>query len=68
MTIVILAIIVLGIGFISQAISQNDPWYGTSRDPFRDNPNFVESRKQAKEICDRQRKLYEERTGKKANW
>ena len=54
---VFLAIIVLGIGFISQAISQNDPWYGTSRDPFRDNLNFVESRKQAKEIYDRQRKI-----------
>lgn len=57
MTMVFLAIIVLGIGFISQAISQNDPWYGTSRDPFRDNLNFVESRKQAKEIYDRQRKI-----------
>ena len=68
MSIVILCVIILAYGFIKEAISQNDPWYGTSRDPFRDNLNFVESRKQAKEICDRQRKLYEERTGKKANW
>lgn len=68
MYIVILAVIVLAIGFIKDAISQNDPWYGTERDPFKDNPNFVESRRRAQEICDKQRKEYEKRTGKKANW
>lgn len=53
MEIVILAVIVLVIGFIKEAISQNDPWYGTKRDPFRDNPNFTESRKRAHEICEK---------------
>ncbi len=47
MSIVILCVIILAIGFIKEAISQNDPYYGTSRDHFKDNPNFVESRRRA---------------------
>ena len=68
MSIVILCVIILAIGFIKEAISQIAPYYGTSRDHFKDNPNFVESRRRAREICDKQRKEYEKRTGKKANW
>ncbi|MCI7595645.1 MAG: hypothetical protein MSS92_05455 [Lachnospiraceae bacterium] len=68
MSIVILCVIILAIGFIKEAISQIAPYYGTSRDYFKDNPNFVESRRRAQEIYDKQCKEYEKRTGKKVNW
>lgn len=55
MTIIVLCIIVLAYGFIKDAIEQNDPYYGTSRDHFKDNPNFVESRRRAHEICEKHR-------------
>lgn len=41
MSIVILCVIILAYGFIKEAISQNDSWYGTERDPFRNNPSFI---------------------------
>lgn len=53
MSIVILCVIILAYGFIKASISQNDPWYGTERDPFRNNPNFIESRRRAHEICEK---------------
>lgn len=53
MTIIVLCIIVLASGFIKDAIEQNDPYYGTSRDHFKDNPSFVESRRRAHEICEK---------------
>lgn len=68
MEIVVLCVIILIYKFIKDIISQNDPWYGTERDPFRNNPNFTKSRKRAHDICEKQRKEYEKRTGKKANW
>lgn len=56
MTIMVLCIIILAFGFIKDAIEQNDPYYGTSRDHFKDNPNFVESRRRAHEICEKHRR------------
>ena len=53
MSIEILCVIILVYGFIKEAISQNDPWYGTERDPFRNNPSFIESRHRAHEICEK---------------
>ena len=41
MSIVILCVIILAYGFIKEAISQNDPWSGPERDPFRNNPSFI---------------------------
>ena len=56
MTIIVFCIIILAYGFVKDAIEQNDPYYGTSRDHFKDNPNFVESRRRAHEICDKYRR------------
>ena len=53
MTIIVLCIIVLAFGFIKDTIEQNDPYYGTSRDHFRNNPDFVESRRRAHEIYEK---------------
>lgn len=53
MVIVILCVIVLAYGFIKEAIEQNDPWYNTPRDPFRNNPEWQESRRRAHEICEK---------------
>lgn len=55
MTIVVVCIIYLAFGFIKDAIEQNDPYYGTSRDHFRNNPDFVGSRRRAHEIYEKHR-------------
>ena len=50
MTIVLLCIAVLAYGFIKEAIEQNQPYYGTDRDIFRNNPKAQENRKAVDEI------------------
>lgn len=68
MELVLLAAIVLIFKFVKEKWDQDRPYYGTSRDKYRDNPNFIESRRRADEICNKQRAEYEKRTGKKADW
>lgn len=68
MSLTVLALIVIIIRLIKNTIDQNTPYYGTSRDIFKNNPAVLENRRRVAEICDRQRKEYEKRTGNKANW
>lgn len=44
MFIELLSVAVLGGKYINEKIQQNDPYYGTSRDPFRNNPRVQKER------------------------
>ena len=46
----------------------NQKYFGTKRDIFKDIDYRQEQRRRTEEIFEQQRREYEKRTGKKANW
>lgn len=61
---------ILGIGanLANDARIHNQKYFGTERDVFKDIDYRQEQRRRTEEIFEQQRKAYEARTGKKANW
>lgn len=58
----------IGIGLANDARIHNQKYFGTGRDIFKDIDYRQEQRRRTEEIYEQQRKAYEERTGKKADW
>ena len=58
----------IGINLANDARIHNQKYFGTERDIFKDIDYRQEQRRRMDEIVQQQRKSYEERTGKKANW
>lgn len=64
----LLSLLGIGVNLANDARIHNQKYYGTERDIFRDIDYRQEERRRMNEIVQQQRKVYEERTGKKANW
>lgn len=50
MSLFVLAIFIIIIGLVNDKIGQSDPYYGTSRDIHRNNPDVLRNRERCKEI------------------
>ena len=58
-----LSALILGGGLIKDKIEQNEKYYGTERDIFKDNPKAQENRKAVDDIIARQKAEYIKKHG-----
>lgn len=64
----LLSLLGIGANLANDARIHNQKYFGTERDIFKNIDYRQEQRRRTEEIFEQQRKAYEERTGKKANW
>ena len=64
----LIGLIIIGVGLVKDAIEQNEPYYGTSKDIFRNNPSQLIVRREAQEVVNKKRKEWEKEHGRQCPW
>lgn len=64
----LLSLLGIGANLLNDARIHNQKYFGTERDIFKDIDYRQEQEREYRKLVEEQKRIYEQRTGKKANW